>query len=84
MDKVEGHWRRGESLPGLPAEHYGLFSDRLVPAELGEISEGWEVKELGGLLQPDDGPITAWQHLQRQWRRVTLLSRPYRLWLSLP
>ena len=47
MDKVDGRWRRRESLPGPPAEHYGLFSDRLVPAELGEISEGWEVKELG-------------------------------------
>ena len=45
--KVEGRWRRGESLPGLPAEHYDLFSDRLVDSELGEIPEGWEVKALG-------------------------------------
>ena len=41
--KSEGRWRRGESLPGLPAEHYGLFPDRLVDSELGEIPEGWEV-----------------------------------------
>ncbi len=26
--KMEGRWRRGESLPGLPAEHYDLFPDR--------------------------------------------------------
>ena len=45
--KVEGHWRRGESLPGLPADLYDLFPDRLVPSELGEIPEGWEVKSLG-------------------------------------
>ena len=45
--KMEGRWRRGESLPGLPAEHYDLFPDRLVPSELGEIPEGWEVKALG-------------------------------------
>ena len=45
--KMDGRWRRGESLPGLPAEHYDLFPDRLVPSELGEIPEGWEVKELG-------------------------------------
>ena len=45
--KMEGRWRRGESLPGLPREHYHLFPDRLVPSELGEIPEGWEVKELG-------------------------------------
>ena len=45
--KMEGRWRRGESLPGLPAEHYDLFPDRLVDSELGEIPEGWEVKTLG-------------------------------------
>ena len=45
--KMEGRWRPGESLLGLPAEHYDLFLDRLVPSELGEIPEGWEVKTLG-------------------------------------
>ena len=45
--KMEGRWRRGETLPGLPAEHYDLFPDRLVPSELGEIPEGWEVRALG-------------------------------------
>ena len=44
--KMEGRWRRGESLPGLPAEHYDLFPDRLVDSELGEVPEGWEVKGL--------------------------------------
>ena len=48
--KMEGRWRRGESLPGLPAEHYDLFPDRLVDSELGEIPEGWEVRALGTLL----------------------------------
>lgn len=41
--KMEGRWRRGQSLPGLPAHLYDLFPDRLVPSELGEIPEGWEV-----------------------------------------
>ena len=49
--KMDGRWRRGESLPGLPAEHYDLFPDRLVPSELGEIPEGWEVKPLGDLVE---------------------------------
>ena len=44
--KLEGRWRRGESLPGLPAHLYDLFPDRLVDSELGEIPEGWEVKPL--------------------------------------
>ena len=45
--KMEGRWRRGESLPGLPADLYDLFPDQLVPSELGEIPEGWEVRQLG-------------------------------------
>ena len=49
--KIEGRWRRGESLPGLPAEYYDLFPNRLVDSELGEIPEGWEVKALGEVVQ---------------------------------
>ena len=44
--KMDGRWRRGESLPGLPAHLYDLFPDRLVDSELGTIPEGWEVKAL--------------------------------------
>ena len=44
--KMDGRWRRGESLPGMPAEMYDLFPERLVDSELGEIPEGWEVKAL--------------------------------------
>ena len=49
--KMEGRWRRGESLPSLPAEHYDLFPDRLVDSELGEIPEGWEVKALREVVE---------------------------------
>jgi len=42
--KMEGRWRRGQSLPGLPTHLYDLFPDRLVPSELGEIPEGWEFR----------------------------------------
>ncbi len=45
--KIDGRWRRGESLPGLPVDVYDLFPNRLVPSELGDIPEGWEVKTLG-------------------------------------
>ena len=44
--KMDGRWRRGESLPGMPAEMYDLFPERLVDSELGEIPEGWGVKAL--------------------------------------
>jgi type I restriction enzyme S subunit len=49
--KVDGRWRRGETLPGLPAELYDHFPDRLVDSELGEIPEGWEVEPLGDLIE---------------------------------
>ena len=48
--KMEGCWRRGESLLGLPADLYDLFPDRLVGSELGEIPEGWEVRAFHTLL----------------------------------
>ncbi|HNW31507.1 MAG TPA: restriction endonuclease subunit S [Caldisericia bacterium] len=49
--KMEGRWRRGQSLPGLPAHLFDLFPDRLVDSELGEIPEGWEVKAIGELAE---------------------------------
>ena len=49
--KMDGIWRRGETLPGLPAKLYELFPDRLVASELGEIPEGWEVKRLRDVVE---------------------------------
>ena len=49
--KMEGRWHPGESLPGLPAEHYDLFPDRLVDSEIGEIPEGWEVKRIDEIAE---------------------------------
>ena len=60
--KMEGRWRRGESLPGLPAEHYDLFPDRLVPSELGDIPEGWEVGKFSDIatqLRDNQNPATS-------------------------
>ncbi len=48
--KLEGRWRRGQSLPGLPAHLYDLFPDRLVESELGEIPEGWNVRRVNTIL----------------------------------
>ena len=45
--KMDGRWRAGQSLPGLPAHLYDLFPSRLVPSELGLIPAGWVVNELG-------------------------------------
>lgn len=47
--KLEGRWRRGQSLLGLPAHLYDLFPDRLVESEFGEIPEGWEMRSLDSI-----------------------------------
>lgn len=49
--KIEGRWQPGESLPGLPAYLYDLLPNRLVPSELGEVPEGWQVKSLGDIAR---------------------------------
>ncbi len=53
--KMESRWHRGQSLPGLPADCYDLFPDRLVQSELGEIPEGWEVKPLDEIAKFQNG-----------------------------
>ena len=67
--KMEGHWRRGESLPGLPAGLYDLFPDRLVNSELGEIPEQWGVSRIGDLIEIHDSkriPLNSRQRAERQ------------------
>ena len=44
--KMDGTWRRGESLPGLPAHLYEMFPDGIVELELGEIPKGWDLRPL--------------------------------------
>lgn len=45
--KMEGRWRKGESLPGLPAHLYDLFPDSFEESELGEIPMGWTCSTIG-------------------------------------
>ena len=67
--KMEGRWQRGQSLPGLPAQLYDLFPDRLVESELGEIPEGWEIVAFGdvahqvkGAVNPGGSPQETFTH----------------------
>ena len=64
--KMEGRWRRGQSLSGLPAHLFDLFPDRLVDSELGEIPEGWEVGKLGDLAKIASGKRPPLQSLEYQ------------------
>lgn len=49
--KQEGRWQRGQSLPGLPAQLYDLFPNRLVESELGVIPEGWGIGSLSDAVE---------------------------------
>ena len=75
--KMDGRWRQGQSLPGLPADLYDLFPNRLVPSELGEMPEGWEVKTVGDVaeqrrngVRPEhidpDTPYIALEHMPKR------------------
>lgn len=88
--KMEGCWRRGESLPGLPADFYDLFPDRLVESELGEIPEGWETGVLGDIaehprrtVRPEEidrgAPYIALEHMPRRSIALTKWDNSGRL-----
>lgn len=53
--KVEGRWRQGESLPGMPAHLYDLFPDQLVETEYGELPLGWSYVPFGKLIESTIG-----------------------------
>lgn len=79
--KMQRRWRRGQSLPGLPAHLYDIFPNRLVNSELGEIPEGWRVARLGdvaehqrrsvqpGEIEPET-PYIALEHMPRRCIRL--------------
>ena len=80
--KMEGRWRRGESLPGMPAHLYDLFPGRLVESEAGEVPEGWEVRALGevatqrrsGVKPEEIDPDTPYIALEHMPKRCIALS----------
>ena len=53
--KMSGEWRRGETLPGLPAEFWDMFPDTLRETALGEAPVGWGVKALDEIAQFRNG-----------------------------
>lgn len=79
--KMEGRWRRGESLPGLPAHLYDLFPDRLVDSELGPIPGGWKIQPVSELADivggttPSTRDSTYWEGGAHCWATPKDLSR---------
>lgn len=53
--KMDGHWKQGKSLSGMPAHLYDLFPDTLVDSELGEIPKGWDIRSLDMIANFQNG-----------------------------
>ena len=53
--KMDGRWRPGESIPGLPAHYYNMFPGKLIDSELVKIPKGWKMTSLYhyALLNPE-------------------------------
>ena len=44
--KQEGQWKKGESLPGMPADMWDLWPSEFEESEIGEIPRGWKSTSL--------------------------------------
>ena len=44
--KIEGRWKKGESLPGMPADMWDLWPSEFEESEKGEVPKGWNVEPL--------------------------------------
>ena len=44
--KAERRWKKGESLPGMPADMWNLWPSEFEESEMGEIPRGWKVVRL--------------------------------------
>ena len=53
--KMSGRWRRGDSLPGMPADLWDAFPARLVATALGDAPVGWDVRALDEIAQFRNG-----------------------------
>lgn len=65
--KVEGRWRRGEPLPGFPADLYDLLPDSFGDSPVGKIPKTWTVRPIGDCVRvfggstPRTEELSYWQ-----------------------
>src|SRR5579875_1029168 len=67
--KMEGRWRRGQSLPGLPADLYDLFPDSFEDSPLGKVPKGWRVVPFGKVVEIFDSKRVPLSSRERANRR---------------
>jgi type I restriction enzyme S subunit len=79
--KAEGRWKKGESLPGMPADMWDLWPSEFEESEIGEIPKGWEVRRLAEVADVSQGstPSTEnddfWDPPAQDWVTVKDLSQ---------
>jgi type I restriction enzyme S subunit len=49
--KAEGRWKKGESLPGMPADMWDLWPSEFEESEIGEIPKGWGVVSVSSAVE---------------------------------
>ena len=49
--KAEARWKKGKSLPGMPAEMWDLWPSEFEESEIGEIPKGWKVGPISSVVE---------------------------------
>jgi len=49
--KADGRWKKGESLPGMPAEMWDLWPREFEESEIGETPKGWGVASVSSVVE---------------------------------
>ena len=79
--KAEGRWKKGESLPGMPADMWDLWPSEFEESEIGEIPKGWDVRllaEVADISQgntPSTEVVAYWIPPEHPWVTVKDLSQ---------
>ena len=78
--KIDGRWRRGESLPGLPAEHYDLFPGPAGPVGTRGDTGGVGGEGVGGFRRSRHRQDPKHHTTRVLWRRRSLSTYPRHAW----
>lgn len=54
--KMDGRWKKGQSLPGLPAELFDLLPSKFENKDQNNLPEGWQVVSLPEASDFQEGP----------------------------
>lgn len=85
--KVEGGWKKGQSLPGMPADMWDHWPSELEESEIGEIPKGWRVSAVSTCIEVNperqlprgsEAPYVEMGNLPTASARVTAwVNRPF-------